>query len=416
MRSQPDVGRSRALCGLALGFLLIGQVGAASPASAKAEQKAKAESKTESGAPAIRSEMHAAYASIEQLLPLTLDPKTWADPARRATIQKQLDQLARTSSAIEKHAAQRDQSFIMLSRSLSEELEDVKHRFALGQLEESRYLLMQSTSNCVTCHERLPSARDFPMGQRLGETMNLDELPVDERIHTRLVTRQFDAAMTDLETAMADPRERPSDLDFSGSLVDYLTVGIRVKQDPDRVARHLRTFAKRPDVPRYLRKHVDQWVSDLEQTKGALDSKTPLVAARRLVRRGTPDGETRPLARDTTVPDLVASSLLLRFISRDDVPAVQKAEAFYLLGVAESRGIDSPWIPQAGVHLEFAVRLAPEAPFADSAYDALEEYMYLNYGGVSGETALPIDITAKLDELRELLEAADAGAPQSAPE
>ena len=38
----------------------------------------------------LKNEMHAAYASIEQLLPLTLDPKTWADPARRATIQKQL--------------------------------------------------------------------------------------------------------------------------------------------------------------------------------------------------------------------------------------------------------------------------------------------------------------------------------------
>lgn len=379
-------------------LMLAGAIGAALPAGAKSKAEEDAQAKQ------LRTQMHAAYASIEQLLPLTLDPKTWADPARRATIQKQLDLLAQTSTAIERHASQRDQSFLMLSRSLSEEIEDVKHRFALGQLEESRYLLMQATSNCVTCHERLPSARDFPMGQRLGEAMDLDELPVDERIHTRLVTRQFDAAMADLETALADPRERPSDLDFSGSLVDYLTVGIRVKQDPDRVARHLRTFAKRPDVPRYLRKHVDQWVSDLEETKGALASKKPLVEARKLVRRSMVDGETRPLARDTTVPDLVASSLLLRFIGRDDVPTVEKAEAFYLLGVAESRGIDSPWIPQAGVHLEFAIRLAPGAPFANAAYDALEEYMYLNYGGVAGDTELPVDISAKLDELRELVE------------
>lgn len=416
MRSHTGDRGLRAQSVTAVGLLVLGLVGGMSPAWGKSQSKAEAGSKTDAGSPELRSEMHAAYASIEELMPLTLDPKTWADPARRATIQKQLDQLARTSTAIEKHASQRDQSFLMLSRSLSEEIEDVKHRFSLGQLEESRYLLMQATSNCVTCHERLPSARDFPMGKRLSETMNLDDLPVDERIHTRLVTRQFDAAMIDLETALADPRERPSDLDFSGGLVDYLTVGIRVKQDPDRVARHLRTFAKRPDVPRYLRKHVDQWVSDLEATKSALTSKQPLVAARRLVRRGTPDGDTRPLARDTTVPDLVASSLLLRFIDQDDVSSVQKAEAFYLLGVAESRGIDSPWIPQAGVHLEFAVRLAPEAPFAGSAYDALEEYMYLNYGGVSGETALPVDITAKLDELRALLEAAEADTPGDAPE
>jgi len=348
--------------------------------------------------------MLAVYGSIEQLLPLTLDPKVWADPARRADIQKALDQLAKNSSAIEKHAESRDQSFIMLSRSLSAEIQDVRHRFELGQLEESRYLLMQATSNCVTCHERLPSSSDFPMGKHLGEAMNLDDLDVAERIHTRLVTRQFDAALADLESAMADPRERPSDLDFSGSLVDYLTVGIRVKRDPDRIARHLRSFAKRPDVPRYLRKHVEQWVADLDETKGALNSKTPLVEARRLVRRGAP-GDTRPLSRDTTVPDLVASSLLLRFIDGGKASNIERAEAFYLLGVAESRGIDSPWIPQAGVHLEFSIRLAPGAPFAGAAYDALEEYMYLNYGGVSGETPLPVDISTKLDELRELVEA-----------
>lgn len=177
-----------------------------------------------------------------------------------------------------------------------------------------------------------------------------------------------------------------------------------MKQDPDRVQRHLRHFVQRPDVPRYLRKHVLQWIADLKETKGALASKTPLVEGRKLVRRGAP-GDTRPLARDTTVPDLVASSLLLRFIDQDDVPKIQRAEAFYLLGVAESRGIDSPWIPQAGVHLEFAIRLAPEAPFAGAAYDALEEYMYLNYGGVAGDTPLPTDISTKLDELRKLVEA-----------
>ena len=357
--------------------------------------------------PALRGDMHAAYAAIEELLPLTLDPKTWADPARRAEIQKALDRLAKTSSAIEQHASQRDQSFIVLSRSLSAEIEDVKHRFALGQLEESHYLLMQATSNCVTCHERLPSAGDFAMGEELGKAMKLDDLPVSERIHTRLVTRQFDAALNDLEAALADPRERPSDLDFSGSLVDYLTVGIRVKQDPDRVLRHLKKFAKRPDVPRYLRKHVEQWIVDLQETKSSLKAKNPLAEARKLVLRSA-SGESRPLSRDTTVRDLVASSLLLRFLDRDDISDVDRAEAFYLLGVAESRGIDSPWIPQAGVHLEFAIRQAPDAPFAGAAYDALEEYMYLNYGGVAGDTPLPVDISTKLDELRALVEAAEA--------
>jgi hypothetical protein len=354
----------------------------------------------------LRPRMHEVYAALEKLLPLTRDRKLWADPARRADIEANLARLEKAAGAVESHAETRDQSFMILSRSLSAELADVKNRFDLGRLEESRFLLMQATSNCVACHERLPAKKDSPMGAALLEAMDVEDLPVYDRIHSQLVTRQFDAAMNDLEAAMVDPRERPQDLDFAGSLVDYLTVGIRVKRDPDRVIRHLKQFAARADLPHYLRNHVEEWIADLQRTKQLLDSKKPLADARKLVRR-SPPSEARPLSRDATVTDLVASSLLLRFIDSMEGTARERAEAFYLLGVAESRGIDSPWIPQAATHLEMAIRLAPDAPFAESAYLALEESLYLDYGGVSGETPLPIDISTKLEELRDMVEADD---------
>lgn len=347
--------------------------------------------------------MHAVFAALEGLLPLTRDPKLWADPARREQIEAGLSSLAAAATAVEDHARTRDQSFLLLSRSLSAELIDVKDRFALGRDEESRFLLMQATSNCVACHERLPSKGDSPMGKQLLVAMDVDELPVYDRIHSQLVTRQFSAAMSDIESAMVDPRERPQDLDFAGTLVDYLTVGIRVQREPDRVIRHLKRFAERGDLPRYLRRHVDEWIDELNRTKADLGSTKPLETARKLVRR-SPPSDAPPLSRNTTVSDLVASSLLLRFIDSQKGDNTQRAEAFYLLGLAESRGIDSPWIPQAAVHLEMAIRLAPQAPFASAAYDALEESLYLDYGGVSGDTPLPIDISTKLDELRAMVE------------
>lgn len=351
----------------------------------------------------LKPRMHEVYAALEGLLPLTRDRKAWADPARHDEIEAALTRLAKAATSVEAHAKTRDQSFMLLSRSLSAELEDVKNRFSIGRVEESRFLLMQATSNCVACHERLPSSADSPMGAQLLKAMDVDDLPVYDRIHSQLVTRQFNAAMNDLESAMVDPRERPQDLDFAGSLIDYLTVGIRVQRDPDRVIRHLKRFGERLDLPRYLRRHVEEWITDLERTKGVLDSKKPLKDARKLVRR-SPPAEARPLSRDTTVSDLVASSLLLRFIDSQEGSNADRAEAFYLLGVAEARGIDSPWIPQAATHLEMAIRLAPGAPFANAAYDALEESLYLDYGGVSGETPLPVDISTKLDELRTLVE------------
>ncbi len=354
---------------------------------------------------ALKPRMHEVYAAIEVLLPLTRDTQVWADPARRDEIQANLDLLAQAATGVEAHGQSRDPSFMLLSRSLAADLTDVQHRFELGRLEESRFLLMQATSNCVACHERLPAQGDSPLGKSLLEAMDVGDLPVYDRIHSQLITRQFDTAMNDLEAALVDPRVRPQDLDFSGSLVDYLTVGVRVKRDPDRVIRHLKRFAKRADLPKYLSVHVDDWIEDLEDTKQALKSKKPLKDARKLVRHGDGD-EPRPLSRDSTVTDIVASSLLLRFIDSQEGTPEERAEAFYLLGTAESRGIDSPWIPQAGTHLEMAIRLAPGAPFAENAYLALEESFYLDYGGVSGETPLPLDVSTKLEELMGLIAAA----------
>ena len=60
------------------------------------------------------------------------------------------------------------------------------------------------------------------------------------------------------------------------------------------------------------------------------------------------------------------------------------------------------WVSQAGALLEASIRLAPKAPFAETAYAILEEETLLDYGGLDGE-ALPPDVAANLAELRGLL-------------
>jgi hypothetical protein len=371
----------------------------AAPASAEKEK---------SSYKAPRAEMQQVFEAIAQLLPLSLSEAKWSDPARRAEIETWLDQLSSRALVLEKHAEGRDAGFRNLSRSLSSDIQEIRSRFKAGRYEESRFFMIEATGNCVACHSRLPSERSFPMAARLTSQIEFDNLSAHEKTQILVATRQFDAALDVWEKAFADPLLTPGQLDMDGYLLDYFTIAIRVKNDPARVKRTLRKFEKRKDMPRYLKRHVDSWIRAIDATAGDLESKDQLGRARTLVLGGD-QPRPGPLGREQTIYDLVASSLLLRFIDHEGIADIQLAEAYYLLGLVESRSVDSYWVPQAEFHLESAIRLAPQADFSEHAYAILEEYIIIGHGGASGSD-LPADEWAKLNELRNLIDAKRAAA------
>ncbi|MBW2384351.1 MAG: hypothetical protein JRG92_11995 [Deltaproteobacteria bacterium] len=371
-----------------VGLLLVGH-----PTIATAEKKSDAQP---------RAEMSQVFEAITHLLPLSLSDERWSDPANRAEIQKWLDLLASRAVALESHAEQRDAGFRNLSRGLSSDVDEIRERFRAGRYEESRFFMIEATGNCVACHSRLPSARQFPLAEQLTNQLDFSRLSAHEKTQILVATRRFSDAMDVWEAAFVDPEITPGQLDMGGYLLDYLTIGLRVERNPARVRKTLVQFRARPDLPLYLGRHVDGWVRALDATKGDLERKDRLERARQLVRtRGT--DVISPLGRDQVVYDLVAASLLLQYIDAAEEPGASVAEAYYLLGLVESRSVDSYWVPQAEFHLETAIRLAPGEPFARDAYAILEEYLILGYGGASGSD-LPTDVWSTLNELRRLID------------
>jgi hypothetical protein len=79
------------------------------------------------------------------------------------------------------------------------------------------------------------------------------------------------------------------------------------------------------------------------------------------------------------------------------------AEAYYLLGVAESYISRTLWISETEFFLETAIRLAPTSGPALQAYAFLEEYVLAQHMGSSG-LHLPADVRARLEELRRLVD------------
>jgi hypothetical protein len=375
----------------------------------------RAEAPDPAGSPGEpRATMHRVFDALSELLPLSLDPTRFEAAPNQPEIARQIGVLASAVRALEQHGEQRDPDFRFLSRSLSEDVEEVLHRYHWGRLEEARFFILEATRNCVACHSRLPSAREFPLADQLLGRVDLDALSHHERGQLYVATRQFDRALNNWEELFAGTEQTPSQLHIGGYLRDYLTVAIRVQRDLPRARRTLEKLAADPKLPRYLALRLQTWIGDLKQFEAAsgadTDTNIDLARARALAHRA-PTAAAVPDDTALAVSDLLASSLLFRFVDTARQRRVDDrdlAEAFYLLGLIEARGVDSYWVPQAEFHLEAAIRLDPRGPIARSAYALLEQSLAIGYGGTSAET-LPLDLWTKLNELRALADAGSVG-------
>jgi hypothetical protein len=364
--------------------------------------------------PEPRESMHKIFEALTYLLPASLDEQRFAEPERREEVLRWMDLLVASADEFEQHGERRDVDFRNLSRSLVADVSELRQRYWLGRADEARYFLIELTRYCVACHSRLPKARDFPLGERLVEQIDMDGLSVHEQAQILVATRQFDRALAAWESLFEDPAVPPAQMDLGGYILDYLTVNVRVQRDAKRPQAVLRKIAKRTDTPRYLKRHLADWVRGLEELTDDLAGVPDLSRARALMRRAD-DLSEFPADRERLVYDLVASALLLRYIDLAPKDDPRLAEAFYWLGVAESRSIDAYWVPQTEFHFEASIRLDPSGPFAEDAYALLEEYVTVGYGGVFGEEELPLDVWAQLQDLRNMIDGASTEAAPKTP-
>jgi tetratricopeptide (TPR) repeat protein len=346
-----------------------------------------------------RAIMGEVFAALERLLPLSLDEKRFADPARRAEIQTALATLSRNAGRLSAHGAGRDESFSFLSRSLAREAKEIERRFGAGRYREARFEIHELTESCVACHSRLPDPQDSELSSRFMDEAEIAALPLPERARLAMATRQFEQALAAQEAMLASPEFDAASLDLDGYLDDYLEVCVRVKNDFQRPARALEAFAKRPDLRAGLRSHLARWLADLRELarRGPIEGFEAGRGLAEEAEAATAKGD----ARAQLVRYQAASGALHRFVAAAPSSDRRTAEAYRWLGVIESRIGRSFWLSQTEPYLEAAIRLAPGDPVAKQSYALLEEFVGAGYSGSSGEH-VPPDVRIWLDELKKL--------------
>jgi hypothetical protein len=351
------------------------------------------------------------FEAIRTVLPLSLDDDRFQDPERRAEILAALDALAESGAKLEDHGRSLDAGFGYLSRSLARDTADIRARYVAGRSAEARFLLLQVTDDCVACHSRIPADRDFPLGEQFVSREEILALPLDERAVLEMATRQFDRALATHEALFASPDSSPATLDLHGHFDDYLELCIRVRGDLERPIGVFEAFLGRSDLHASLRSNMTRWVAELRSLRERPPQGEPLEQARGLIRSAESE-ERYPNDRSALVLYVMASSILHRHVAAAGKPRADAGEAYYLLGLIESRIGRSFWLSQTEHFLETAIRLGPGQPYAAEAYELLEEFVVSGYTGSSG-THVPEDVQQRLDELRELLDA--NAAPGAAP-
>ncbi|MDH3694075.1 MAG: hypothetical protein OER96_05840 [Gammaproteobacteria bacterium] len=329
--------------------------------------------------------MHKAFDALSYLLPLSLAGQDGDAKTDFSLLEEKLKQLVESSDRLDEHAKGREAEFKSIARSFDATVKQVDQAFRNERPQDALFLLMDLTQNCVACHSRLPSAANFPFGQRLMARINVDTMDRRDVAQLYVATRQFDGALKILEEVVVDNDVTPIDLDIDGTLVDYLDISISVKQDFAPIRTMLDKLQVRPDLPFYMNRHAEAWRISMDGLEGELKAPPSVARARELFNTATLM-TAAPAGRERIIHDLLAASMLRRLVDQretTDIPNELLAEAYYVLSIIELRTINpNPTVPQMEFLLEAAIRSDPDGLFAKRAYALLEEYSYFSYEGV----------------------------------
>jgi hypothetical protein len=354
---------------------------------------------SESGDVETRRVMSPIFDAVQDLLLLGLDAERWAAPASRSSVEAALAVLEARSSQLAGHDAGRSESFGFYSQALAAGALELETRYRSGDFEQARGQLFQLVETCVGCHSRRSTPRDSRLSEGFARDPRFEKLPPDERVRLETAIRQYDAALQTYEEIFESSEYTANDLDMIGILDDYVALNFQLRADTAALRRNLASIANRTDTAPGLALDIRRWIEVLDRLPD-LSRRAELTTARGLVASARKAGKGRG-DRPGLVEYLAAGTLLHSIVEDPSREALERAEAYYWLGVVESQVGSVFWPAPEEFYLESAIRLAPNTDISSRAFVLLEEIVSLGFTG-SGGTRIPPQVRLKLDSLRAL--------------
>lgn len=346
--------------------------------------------------------MNSIFDSIRVLLPLSFDPAKFQAKENQKVIAENLDLMARSAQNLDAHGRSLESGFRYMSTLFASDINQIRNWYKNGRYDGARFYLHNVVDRCVECHAKMQAQQNFPRSGDFFKLVDATTLPLLELARLQVATRQFDASLDTYEKFLASSGSA-KEISFGRDVfTDYLKIVLRVKRDYPRAKKTLESFRLRKDLPAYLLKAVEVWVADIQEIhdKGML-GKNDLASAKKSIEFAKSRMDY-PTDRSGLVYYTLASGLLQEIVKDLKRADLERAEAYYYLGITELMLTNSLWASGSQPYFETAIRLAPKSRFAEDAYGIIEEQVYLAFTGSSG-VHVPEDLRLWLEELRKFL-------------
>ncbi len=349
----------------------------------------------------FKPHMRAIYQSLMNIYPYTLSQKAFNQKEQAKLIEENLQILADHAGYIERLAHEDESGHSHLSHQLSRNAQQAVLKFKSGLGHQAQFYIQEVYDTCLTCHTSRTSQDDSEFTVDFGKDVNWDAMGGFGRARFLSLSRQFEKAMDEYEKIFLSQQMSLEELLQYDPFVDYMILGLRVKEEKGRVAKTFESLMAKP-LPAMVKSDLDAWVKSLKKVPAKSAKQSELAYAKELIKASQSLSEY-PQDRKGLVYSILASKELLGYLKQKKIPEAKRAETYYELGLSEMR-IGSPQIAgESGYYFEEAIRLAPKAAFSKKAFALYEEGLLFGYSG-SGGVNLPASEKQRLEDLRTLVE------------
>ncbi len=354
----------------------------------------------------VKNLMHGFYGHLLNLKPYFSAQSEFEKAAHHKEILSQFNSL---NSEI--RAAMKDRIFASPAQNIALEsfqthVNEMKTVFESGNKSYAHWMLVSSTSLCMSCHTQLPQTTDSKFGSVTDYT-GLSPEKIFSEAEFNFILRRFDLALKGYLLLI----DRYSNKNLTAEILDrsvkrVVSIYARVKRDPVAGALQFERFYKNKDLPIVVQNNAKEWLEHFNiWKKEGLDDVSKMSAkqvidfAYQHIKVGNLDNRVE--ARDpTVVTNLRVSGVLHEYLFQHP-KGPETPDILYLLAKTEYALGPFFFFSLSDLYLKECMVTYPKSTIAKLCYKDYEEHLVLSFSG-SGGTHLPADVQNNLRLLKAL--------------
>lgn len=348
------------------------------------------------GTPEIMSKIHN---SMVILLPHSVGYDGFSSKKNKGKISAHIEKLKDLGAELDRSTDKKDDVFKVIAENFASETSQMLETFRSGNHRNTKFIFQNLTANCVSCHTR-QAGNTSKSKAPLYENIDMGPLNLIERAELNTSIRKFDLALDQYEKAFSKTEiSKLNKLLIEGYLVDYMIIGLKVRDDKKRVMKTLNSVAFDASVPLSLKRVLAKWHGFLKNysTNKKYDDLDSIF---KLYNKGQ-DLNSHPFDSSSALVSVLVEKHLQRLLqNQDSLSSETVSKAYLLYGMCEISLSRPLQLSKANYFLEKSIKKAPKTSTAREAYSVLEDHIYFEYSGSSGAN-VPNDLLNKLTNLKE---------------